>query len=388
MIDFSNTENAFEYKSNSDLKRAFLLFKMVEKPFISKFLTSISLFLMKFHFPVHWFIKPLMFSHFCGGTNRGEAVKTVQHLSNYNVFSVLDFAVEGLKNDNETEKVVDEIKKTIDMAAENPSIAFAVFKPTALAPAEVLEKINNSITLTPKESQLKGKFEYRFNSLCDYAAQKSVRILIDAEEFCYQDYVDHLCELAMQKHNKSNVYVYTTLQMYRTDRLDYLKKLISEAESKDFKIGVKFVRGAYLEKERSLAAFNGYNSPVFDIKAETDDAYDAAIRLAFDNIKSVSLFLGTHNQNSIENAIELMESRNLDNSDKRVFFAQLYGMSDNLSFNLSKNKYNVAKYLPYGPVKVSIPYLLRRAQENTAVAGQTSRELQFIENEMKRRKAK
>jgi proline dehydrogenase len=388
MIDFSNTENAFEYKSNSDLKRAFLLFKMVEKPFISKFLTSVSLFLMKFHFPVHWFIKPLMFSHFCGGANRNEALKTVQHLSNYNVFSVLDFAVEGLKNDNETEKVVDEIKRTIDLAAENPNIAFAVFKPTALAPAEMLEKINNSITLTIEEFQLKEKFENRFNGLCDYAAQKSVRILIDAEEFCYQDYVDHLCGLAMLKHNKSNVYVYTTLQMYRTDRLDYLKKLISEAKSKDFKIGVKFVRGAYLEKERNLAAKNGYNSPVFEVKSETDNAYDAAVALAFENIDRVFLFLGTHNQMSIEKAMETMKKLNLNHSDKRVFFAQLYGMSDNLSFNLSKNKYNVAKYLPYGPVKVTIPYLLRRAQENTAVAGQTSRELQFIENEMKRRKAK
>lgn len=388
MIDFSNTENAFEYKNNSELKKAFWLFKMVEKPFMSKFLTSISLFLMKFHFPVHWFIKPLMFSHFCGGANRNEALKTVQHLSNYNVFSVLDFAVEGLKNDDETEKVVDEIMKTIDMAAENPNIAFAVFKPTALAPAEVLERINNSITLTLEESQLKDKFEIRFNNLCDYAAQKSVRILIDAEEFCYQDYVDHLCELAMQKHNKSEVYVYTTLQMYRTDRLDYLKKLIAKAEIEDFKIGIKFVRGAYLEKERDLAAENSYKSPVFNQKSETDEAYDSAVALAFENIHKMSLFLGTHNQKSIEKAMETIQNLNLEPSDNRVFFAQLYGMSDNLSFNLAKNNYKVAKYLPYGPVKVTIPYLLRRAQENTAVAGQTSRELQLIENEIKRRKAK
>lgn len=387
MIDFSNTEIAFLYKKNSELKKAFMLFKLIEKPFISNFLTSVSLFFMRIHFPIHWLIKPIMFSHFCGGKNIPEAIETVEHLAKFKVFSILDFAAEGQKDESKTEKIVEELKKTIDWAAKNQNIAFAAFKPTALAPADMLETINNSKSLSANENNLKNRFENRFNALCDYAAEKSVRLLIDAEEFRYQEYIDRLSEAAMQKHNRDEIYIFTTVQMYRTDRLDYLKNLIAEARSKGYKLGVKFVRGAYLEQERELAIKKCYSSPVFETKQQTDDAFDGAVKFTLDNIDIASSFIGTHNQISIEKAVERMKALNLKNFDNNVFFSQLYGMSDNLSFNLSKEGYNVAKYLPYGPVKVTIPYLMRRAQENTAMAGQTSRELQMVVQEMKRRKA-
>lgn len=387
MIDFSNTEIAFSYKKTRELRKACALFRLIEKSFISGFLTRMSLFLMRIHFPIHWFIKPLMFSHFCGGKNTTEALETVEHLAKFKVFSILDFAAEGLTKDSQTDKTVEELKKTIDLAAQNQNIAFAAFKPTALAPADMLETINSSMSLSSNENDLKNRFESQFIDLCDYAAQKSVRLLIDAEEFRYQEYIDHLSELAMQKHNTDEVFIFTTVQMYRTDRLDYLKKLTAEAHEKGYKLGIKFVRGAYLEQERELAHEKGYPSPVFETKQQTDDAFDAAVRFTLENINISSCFIGTHNQVSIEKAVERMKILNLINFDNRVFFSQLYGMSDNLSFNLSKEGYNVAKYLPYGPVKVTIPYLMRRAQENTAMAGQTSRELQMVVQEMKRRKA-
>lgn len=387
MIDFLNTEIAFLYKKTSELKKAYVLFKLIEKPIISGFLTKTSLFLMRIHFPIHWFIKPLMFSHFCGGRNITEAMDTVEHLAKFKVFSILDFAVEGQKDDRQTEKIVNELKKTIDLAAQNPYIAFAAFKPTALAPADLLETINKSKSISSNENDTKIKFESRFNALCDYAAEKSVRLLIDAEEFRYQEYIDRLSEAAMQKNNKDEVYIFTTLQMYRIDRFDYLKDLIAVAREKEFKLGIKFVRGAYLEKERELAIEKGYPSPIYETKQQTDDAFDAAVKLCLENIDMASSFIGTHNQTSIEKAMDRMKNMNLKNFDNSVFFAQLYGMSDNLSFNLSKGGYNVTKYLPYGPVKVTIPYLMRRAQENTAMAGQTSRELQMVVQEMKRRKA-
>lgn len=387
MIDFSNTEIAFSYKKTSELRKACILFKLIKKPFISDFLTSMSLFLMRIHFPIHWFIKPLMFSHFCGGKNATEALGTVEHLAKFKVFSILDFAAEGLTKDSQTDKTIAELKKTIDLAAQNQNIAFAAFKPTALAPADLLETINWSKSLSSNENDLKNRFESQFNDLCDYATQKSVRLLIDAEEYRYQEYIDHLSELAMQKHNKDEVFIFTTVQMYRTDRLDYLKNLIADAREKEYKLGIKFVRGAYLEQERELALKKGYSSPVFETKQQTDDAFDAAVKFTLENIDIASCFIGTHNQISIEKAVERMKVLKLKNFDNEVFFSQLYGMSDNLSFNLSKEGYNVAKYLPYGPVKVTIPYLMRRAQENTAMAGQTSRELQMVVQEMKRRKA-
>lgn len=386
MIDFFNTNIAFSYRSNIALKKALFLFQAVKYPFWVKLITKITFFAQGLKFPIHYFIKPFMFSHFCGGENLIEALKTAKILEKFKVYSILDFAVEGLTDDKSVNNVVLEIRQTIEVASNNPAIAFSVFKPTALASASILERINNTKDLTEVEKEEKNKFEMRFNSLCEFAYKNEVKLLIDAEEVCYQDYIDALCEEAMMKYNKNSTIIYTTLQMYRNDRLEYLNQLIRKAKELNFYLGVKLVRGAYMEKERALAVENGVASPIHNTKSETDNAYNSAIKLIFENISHSSLFVGTHNEESIQLTVNLMQEFGLKPDDSRIFLAQLFGMSDQITFNAASMGYNVAKYVPYGPVKVTIPYLLRRAQENTSVAGQTTRELELVKKEIRRRK--
>ncbi len=388
MIDFSNTQRAFAYRSNFELKKANFLFQMVKYPFLVNAITKIAFVAKKIYFPIHLFIKPMMFSHFCGGENLNNALKTSKKLQNYHVKSILDFAVEGLSDDKAVDNIVKEISNSIEEASENSAIAFSVFKPTALASAAFLERLNNSQNLSELEIESKNKFEKRFDFLCELAYKKDVRILIDAEEVCYQDYIDALCERAMMKYNSKKTIVYTTLQMYRNDRLEYLNQLILKSKESNFYLGVKLVRGAYMEKERELANINGITSPIHNTKFETDNAFNAAIKLIFENITSSSLFVGTHNEESVQLTVDLMSKYGLKSNDERIFMAQLFGMSDHITFNLASEGYNSAKYLPYGPVKVTIPYLLRRAQENTSVAGQTTRELELVKTEIRRRKKK
>ncbi len=388
MIDFSNTKIAFAYRSTKALKKAFFLFKMVKYPFLVKVITKFTLSALKIHFPVHYFIKPFMFSHFCGGTNLQEAIKTASIIKNFKVYSILDFAAEGLSNEASANAVVDEISVAISIASKNHDIAFSAFKPTALISIDILEKICQIDTLSEEEQKAKLNFEGRFNKLCETAHKNKVRLLIDAEDFVFQNYIDELCEQAMEKYNKEEVLIYTTLQMYRTDRLEYLQKIIQQAKERKYYLGVKLVRGAYMEKERILAAQNGYDSPIYNTKDETDNAYDSAIRLMFENMEHCAVFVGTHNEKSVQLTIDIMEKDSIPNNDTRVFVSQLYGMSDQITFNVADNGYNTAKYIPYGSVKVAIPYLLRRAQENTSVSGQTSRELELVKEELKRRKIK
>lgn len=386
MIDFLNTQTAFAYRSNFELKKAKFLFQMVKHSFLVYAITKITFLARRIHFPIHLFIKPIMFSHFCGGKDLSEALKTVEKLENKGVKSILDFAIEGLSDDNAVDTVIKEINKTIEEVATSSAIVFSVFKPTALASASILERINNTNNLTEVEKEAKNKFEIRFNSLCEFAYKKEVRLLIDAEEVCYQDYIDALCEEAMMKYNKNSTIIFTTLQMYRNDRLEYLNQLIKKSKESNFYLGVKLVRGAYMEKERTLAEVNEVASPIHNTKLETDNAYNSAIKLIFENISHCSLFLGTHNEESIQLTANLMQEHGLKPDDSRIFLAQLFGMSDNITFNAASMGYNAAKYVPYGPVKVSIPYLLRRAQENTSVSGQTTRELELVKSELRRRK--
>lgn len=386
MIDFSNTKIAFSYRSDFALKKAQFLFLTIKSTILVKLMTKFSLFALKLHFPIQYLLKPIMFRQFCGGVNRTEAIETVHTLGQYKVFSVLDFAVEGLTDENSVNKVIDEIYQTIEETSKNPNIAFSVFKPSALASTVVLEKIANNDNLLENDIKAKEKFEMRFDSLCAYAYKNDVPILIDAEEICYQNYIDDLCEKAMAKYNTNKTIVFTTLQMYRNDRLAYLNQLIQKSKELNFYLGVKLVRGAYMEKERALAELHGLPSPIYNSKSETDHAYNSAIKMIFENINHCSLFVGTHNEESIQFTVNLMKEKGIKPEESRIFLSQLYGMSDHITFNAASMGYNVAKYIPYGPVKVTIPYLLRRAQENTSVSGQTSRELNLVRTELKRRK--
>ncbi len=381
-IDFNDTQIAFEYRTTKELKRAKFLFTTLRFSKIVNFGSSLILFLNKFRLAPLWGLKPLIFHQFCGGTILEEAKIVANHLSNFGIKSIPDYSVEGKTDEQGIDLVIEEIIRTMALASSDSNFAYSVFKPTALAPSHVLEKMSKKEHLTEEENRISSLFHRRFERLCEMAAHYNVRLLIDAEEYCFQDIIDQKTESMMKLYNKDKAIIFNTIQMYRHDRLDYLHRLLISAKNQSFIIGLKVVRGAYLEKENKLALNHNYASPIYPNKEATDNAYDKAIEIIIDNI---DIYMGTHNRLSIEKLLQLMNLKKISPNDSRVVIGQLYGMSDNLSFNLAKTKYNVAKYLPYGPLRETIPYLIRRAQENTSVAGQTGRELNMIKQELKRR---
>lgn len=386
MINFENTEIAFAYRSNSELSKAKLLFKSVASPFVVK-LGSTMLKLATFlHIPVRWAVKPTIFKHFVGGESLKECTPVVETLSRYNVKSILDYSVEGKSSPTEMERAYNEIMSSVSFAASNPNVVFSVFKPTGLIDVNVLTLVSEGKSLNQAQQQQYNLFLSRVDNLCAAAAQSGKPILIDAEDSWYQKALDEIIEGMMAKYNTNQAVVFNTLQMYRTDRFDYLKAAHKRALDKGYVLGMKYVRGAYMEKERERAARMGYVSPICETKAATDKNFNDAIKYSVSNIDTITTFCGTHNQDSVNYLVCLMESNGIAPNDSRIYFSQLYGMSDNLSFNLAAAGYNVAKYVPYGPVKHVMPYLIRRAEENTSVKGQTGRELALIKTEIRRRR--
>lgn len=386
-ISFENTEVAFESKSNADLKRAFRLFKMVSNPRmvkLGKWATNLAISL---RLPITGMVKKTIFKQFCGGETKDECKQTIENLWKYRVGTILDYSVEGKDAVDDLERTKEEIISTIEKAAQNESIPFSVFKVTGVARFSILEKFNDPSKAVSEQDKLEFQdVTRRVEEICKTAHDKKVPLFIDAEDFCIQDTIDRLVTSMMAKYNKDEAIVFNTVQMYRIDRLDHLKKAIEQAKSSGYKYAVKLVRGAYMEEERSLAKEKGYPDPIHPNKKACDDSYDQALELLVSSGEDVFFCAGTHNENSSLLLAELLDKYKMDRGDKRVFFAQLLGMSDHISFNLSKNGFNVAKYVPYGPVKEVLPYLIRRAEENTSIAGQTSRELSLIIKERKRRK--
>jgi proline dehydrogenase len=386
MVSFNNTEIAFSIKSDRELNKAFWLFKVISNSMIVKIGGFMSKLAIRIHFPIDWIVKPTIYSHFCGGVSIEECQPVVMKLSKHNVRSILDYSVEGKEDPDEIQAALDETLRTIDNAARNEFIPFTVFKPTAFAVSRVLEKKGTGESLTSEEQVEYDKFRNRVDTLCKKAYELNVPIMVDAEHYCYQDSIDEVVMEMMEKYNHKKAIVYNTYQMYRHDRMDVFRRDLETARKKDFYLGIKFVRGAYMEKERERAARLGYPSPIHPDKESTDRAYDAALKFAVENIDRVSVFNGTHNEKSSNLLTELMEQHGIPRDDFRCYFSQLYGMSDHISFNLAHAGYNVAKYLPYGPVRSVLPYLIRRTEENTSIAGQTGREMNLITTERKRRK--
>lgn len=386
MISLENTKVAFENKSVKDLKRMRLLFKMISKNWIvnsSKSLVKIALYI---HFPIKWIVKPTIFKHFCGGETLEDCFNTVNKLSDNNVYSILDFSAESTSSIDIINEVTIEIIRNIKNAANNKNIPFAVFKPSALIPNQILEKKSNGEVLNENEKIEFEKFVQRINSITNEAYNNKVKLLIDAEYFRFQNIIDIIVSDMMEKYNKDEAFVFNTLQMYRKDRLQYLKNAHKIALTKNYKLGIKFVRGAYMEEERLLAKNNNYPSPIHDTKEETDSDFDSGIEYTVSNISSIETFCGTHNEKSCLLLTELIIKNNIKYNDKRIWFSQLYGMSNHISYNLAKEGFNVVKYIPYGPIKKVLPYLIRRAEENTSIKGQTNRELSLINTELNRRK--
>lgn len=383
---FNNTEIAFSLKSDSELERAYFLFKMISIEPLVRIGTAATNFAIKAHLPIEGLIRSTVFDHFCGGVNEEDCLPVIDKMFKKGVSSVLDYSVEGKENEDEFDSAVRIVLKIIDFANNIDAIPIAVVKPTALGRIALYEKVGKGSTLSELEAQEWEKVISRFDVICEKAKTNDVAILIDAEESWMQDAADAIVTDMMKKYNTEKAIVYNTLQMYRHDRLAFLKSEHEKAKNGNYFLGYKLVRGAYMEKENDKAEEQGYLSPICKTKALTDINFDNGLVYMLDNLDCMSLFAGTHNEESSYLLMQLMEERELKNNDERIWFGQLYGMSDHISFNLANAGYNVAKYIPFGPVKDVMPYLIRRAEENTSVAGQTGRELKLLSKEKKRRK--
>lgn len=386
MISFENTEIAFESKSDNDLRRSYLLFKTLAHNSLVSLGGSLTQSAIKMRIPVNWIVKPTIYKQFVGGETIEECGPTVRVLEKFNVKAILDFSVEGKESEEDIKAALAETLKSIRNAAKDENIPFAVFKPTAFTTPTVLEKVSAGKPLTVEESGEANRFRQRIETLCESAHENDIPILIDAEDSWFQNFIDDVVNDMMVKFNTKKAIVFNTFQMYRHDRLSFLKESWQKAVDGNYFLGAKFVRGAYMEKERERARRLGYPSPIQPDKESTDRDYNAALKFCVDHIDRITVFNGTHNEYSSKYLAELMAEKGLPKNDPRIWFSQLYGMSDHISFNLAHAGYNVAKYLPYGPVKHVIPYLVRRAEENTSVKGQTGRELSLITKEISRRR--
>jgi proline dehydrogenase len=386
MIDFSNTETAFKMKTNMDLKQSQLLFSTLSSPSIVNLLKSLTMASLKCRLPIKGIVKATVFRQFCGGETVEECDAQIRRLAQGNVSAILDYSVEGKAQEADFDRTLQTTLHTLEHAKTHPFIPFGVFKPTGLGSIELYEKVSKNEKLSDQEQATWDRVVKRWKTIFDKADTLRVRVMVDAEESWIQPAVDELVINFMRQYNRQTAIVYNTAQMYRHDRLKQLEDALELAKEEGFKYGVKIVRGAYMEKERARAAELGYEDPIQPNKAASDRDYNAALHLSITNLDHMAVVIGTHNEDSVELASSLMKKLMINLNDERIYIAQLFGMSDHISFNASAAGMNVAKYLPFGPVKDVLPYLFRRAEENTSVEGQTGRELGLIQKEVRRRK--
>ncbi len=393
-ISFDNTEIAFAYKSDKELKAAKFLFNTMDYPWFSAMGVRLTPFLMKTGLPINGIIRRTIFKQFVGGETLAQTADVGKILSEYKVQVILDYGVEGKEGDENFEHATQEFIRVIDYAASQNNIPFISVKVTGLARFALLQTLNEAPRLRSGihdhelQNEEWNQVRERMFRICAAAAEKNVGVLIDAEESWIQDPIDRLTMEMMEIFNKEKAIVYNTIQLYRHDRLSFLKLSYQIAQQQDFILGVKLVRGAYMEKERLRAAQNGYPSPIQADKSFTDGDYNAAVDFCLKNIDKIAVIIASHNEYSNLRAAELMEEKGISHQHPNIHFSQLYGMSDNITFNLAKAGFSVSKYLPFGPIRDVIPYLMRRAQENSSINGQTSKELALINKELRRRKNK
>ena len=386
-ISFDDTAVAFASKSDAELRQMYALFAAMNNNGLVKMGGGMMKTALKWRLPVKFLIKKTIFEQFCGGETIRECLPVIAELGRYKIGTILDYSVEGEGSDQSFDHTRDQILATIDMAHRSTHIPFSVFKVTGVANSTLLEKVQAGKALSAAEQASYDRAKARVEAICARAHQYGVRVFIDAEESWFQETIDNLAYEMMAKYNKEAAIVWNTYQLYRHDRLDAIKDAYDAARQGNYFFGGKLVRGAYMEKEARTATQRGYQNPINPTKAATDELYNEALRYCVAHADRISICAGTHNEDSSLLLTELMQEYNLRPGDPRIWFAQLYGMSDNLSYNLANAGYNTAKYVPYGPVEAVMPYLLRRADENTAISGQSSREFLLIQKEMTRRKA-
>ncbi|MEO2061454.1 MAG: proline dehydrogenase family protein [Christiangramia sp.] len=383
---FNNTKAAFKLKSDSELDRAIFLFGLMGRPSLVKAGSALTKFSLKFHLPVEGLIKKTIFEQFCGGVTEKDCEPVTQKMYSENLHAILDYSVEGKETEEEFDAAMEKKLSLIEYAKDHDEVSFAMFKPTGIGRFEIWEKVSEKISLSDAEKQEWENVRKRVETLCQRAYDLDVRLYADGEETWMQTAADELMEEMMRKYNKEKVLIYNTLQCYRWDRLEYLKNLHEKAKKEGFKIGAKIVRGAYMEKENARAKKLGYPTPICESKEATDVNFNSVMSYCLNHLDDINVFIGTHNEVSNYLALQIMEDRGIDHDDPRIWFSQLFGMSDHLSYNLARKEYNAVKLVPFGPVRDVVPYLLRRAQENTSVKGQTGRELSLLLEERKRRK--
>jgi proline dehydrogenase len=384
-LSFENTEIAFRHSTNSALKRAYWLFRMINVNFLVKIGPPITNFAINIGLPIKGLIKATIFNHFCGGETIAECNNTIKNLSKGGVGTILDYSIEGEDDEQVFDNTCEEIIHTIARASGDTAVPITVFKVTGVGRFSLLEKLDAGQELKPDETKEWKKVQTRVLAICEKAYKSGIPVMIDAEETWIQKTIDLLALDMMGRFNKEKAIVYNTYQMYRHDKLASIKADYLQAVDEGFILGAKIVRGAYMEKERRRAEEMGYPSPIQPTKEASDVDYNAALKFCINHIDRIAIVAGTHNEESCRLLAELLSDKNIDHKNPHVYFSQLLGMSDNLSFNLANANYNVAKYVPYGPIKAVLPYLFRRAQENTAIAGQMSRELGLIVKETRRR---
>ena len=382
---FNDTETAFRLKSDSELNRAIFLFEMIDRPTMVKIGTAMTNVALTVHLPVEGLIKKTIFNQFCGGVTEKDCLPTIEKMYSKNLHSILDYSVEGKEKESEFEKAIERKINIVKFISNRDELPFAVFKPTGIGRFEIWQKVSANANLSLEEEEEWQRVKNRVNDICEMAYKSGVRLLADAEESWMQDAADVLIEEMMFKYNRERAVIYNTLQCYRWDRMQYLKDLHSRAKEQGFIVGAKIVRGAYFEKENERASKLGYASPICENKEATDVNYNGVLTYCLAHIEDIHVFIGTHNEMSNYLALQVMEDKGIEKNDDRVWFSQLFGMSEHISYNLAEAGYNVAKLVPFGPVREVVPYLIRRAEENTSVKGQTSRELGLLYEERKRR---
>lgn len=383
---FNDTETAFKLKSDDELNRALFLFGMINRPTLVKIGTALTKVSLKFRLPVEGLIRNTIFNQFSGGETMEECLPAIEKMYTKKLHSILDYSVEGKEIEEHLDAAMKKKISIIEFAAKKKEIPFAVFKPTGIGRIGIWEKVSSGDPLSAEEQSEWDRVKQRVINICEAAYQNDISVLADAEESWMQKAADDLMEEMMRKYNQEKVIVFNTLQCYRWDRMAYLQDLHAKGVRDGFKVGAKIVRGAYMEKENERAKKMGYPTPICENKEATDVSYNGVLAYCLSNIDEISTFIGTHNEVSNYLALQILEDKNIAIDDDRVWFSQLYGMSDHISYNLARKGYNSAKLLPFGPVRDVVPYLIRRAEENTSVKGQTGRELSLLLEEKKRRR--
>lgn len=385
-IDFQNTEVAFHANTNRDLKQAFLLFKFMNFPALVKISKRLVLFCLKMKLPIKGIIKATIFRQFCGGETIDGCYDQIERLAKESVGSILDYSAEGKETEEAFEYTMETTIRTIEFAKKNKNVPFSVFKPSGIGSHAIYNKVSKGTELSADEAKEWETVRSRYYKIAEAAFAAGIPVMVDAEEVSMQQAIDDLVQELMLKYNHDKAIVWNTAQLYRWDRLDFIKESVAHARANNYYYGIKTVRGAYMERERRWAQEGGYKDPIQPDKESTDRDFDGATQFLIENADICSVMVATHNAKSSEVMTDYMDAAGMDKNDNRVWLAQLFGMSDNLSMNVAEAGYNVVKYLPFGPVEDVMPYLFRRAEENTSVKGQSSRELELIQTEMKRRK--